>query len=213
MSIINFDELKAYMGGNTLSPNEKELCENIIIPGIQEELEIYLNTKVELVQVRESLQPECDGYVYFTIAPVKEIISAIWSGTGTVPLTINQYVPDPPVVSPSITRPVINRTGTAGTDYAYRLNTGYMGLPGLYGGGMTPYMVMDYIAGYDCTNDNSLKMALLRVTSREVERQFDTTAGIRSGTLENVSESDLRPKGWTREELKAFDRLKRRVIM
>lgn len=214
MSVISFEELSAYMGGSAnITPGQKDLIRSVVIPGVQEELEKYLNTPVELVQVRESLQPETNGCIYFTVAPVKKLLSAIWSSAGAVPQTITQYQPDPVLMDPSITRPVINRTGAAGSAAAYRYDTGYSGLPGIWAGTAAPYMVVDYIAGYDGTNDSSLKMALLRVTSREVERQFDTSVGIRNGSLENVAPSDERPKGWTREELRSFDRLKRRVVL
>jgi hypothetical protein len=213
MSIISFDELSAYMGGPSVTPAQQALIENIIIPGIQEQLEKYLNCTVELVQVRESLQPESDGYVYFTYAPVRFILSATWSTTGAIPLELQQYQPSNIVVDPTVTRPVINHTGLAGSDSPYRYYTGYGGFGAFAGGWVAPYLVMDYIAGYDGTNDNALKLAQLRVTAREVERQFDTTMGIRSGSLEAGGESDTRPKGWTADELKQFDRLKRRVIV
>lgn len=211
MSIITLSDLSTYMGGNTLTPTQQTQVTNTIIPGIQEELERYLNTTVELVQVRESLAPECDGYVYFTYAPVRQILSATWSYTGAQPVTITQYVPPTVSVDPSVTRPVIDRTTVAVTDSSYRFNVGFA--PAVFLSGPQPYMVFDYIAGYDGKNDKGLKLDLLRVTAREVERQFDTSVGIRSGSLEPAAESDTRQKGWTKEELASLDRLKRRMIL
>lgn len=216
MAVITLPELTSYMGGNPaqspLTQSQQELVSTTIIPGIQQELEKYLNMTVELVQVRESLAPEPDGFIYFTYAPVRKLINAVWSQTGAVALELNQFTPDPLVVDPSITRPVIDRTATSATSSSYRYYTGISSFPGLYSGVNPAYMVVDYIAGYNGSADQGLRTALLRVTAREVERLFDTVAGVRNGSLENVSESDTRQKGWTVEELQALNRLKRRVI-
>jgi len=212
MSIVSWSDLSTYMGGPNVTPNQQSLITDTIIPGVQQELELYLNTPVELVQVRESLTPEQDGYVYFTYAPVRKLISASWSVDGAQPITLVQYEPDPVAVDPSVNRPVIDRTATAVMASSYRYPIGLTGFPGVYASGVS-YVVFDYIAGYDGTNDKALKLALLRVTAREVEREFDTTTGIRDGSLEPAGQSDDRPKGWTDDELKQFSRLKRRVIL
>jgi hypothetical protein len=210
MSIIDLAELVAYMGNPELTSAQELLCTSVIIPGIQQQLELYLNRPVELVQVRESLRPEADGYIYFTYAPVRKLIAATWS-SAVEPVVYTPYTPAPPVLDSGITRPVIDLTAPSVTGSAYRHYMGVSGFPGLFIG-RDAYVVADYVAGHDGRNDMALKTALLRVTAREVERQFDTTLGLRSGSLENASESDERLKGWTRDELKGFDRLKRRVI-
>ncbi len=214
MSLISIDDVVAYMGGgNTLTPSQQEVIEGILIPGIQEELERHLNMPVELVQVRESLTPGADGFVYFTYAPVRKIISALWSQAGSQPITVTQYVPDPVVVDPSVTRPVIDRTATSTPFDAYRYNVGFTGFPGALIGMGPAYIVFDYIAGYDGVQDAALKTQLLRVTCREVDHQFGTQAGVRSGSIDAITDNDTRPKGWQPDELKALDRLRRRVIV
>lgn len=213
MALISVDDVTTYMGGgDTLTPRQKEFVEDFIIPGVQEQLEKHLNTTVELVQVRESLTPGLDGYVYFTYAPVRRIISAVWSQTGAVPVNVGQYVPDPYVVDPSITRPVIDRTAISTASDGYRYQTGFAGIPGLLIG-PPQYMVFDYIAGYDGTQDQGLMLDMLRVIAREVEHQFNTSAGVRSGTIDAISEADTRVKGWTADELASLNRLRRRVIV
>lgn len=213
MSIIGVQDVTTYMGGNTLTPAQEVMVGEIIIPGIQDQLEKYLNTMVELVQVRESLCPEQDGYIYFTYAPVRKLLSVIWSQSGAQPVSVTQYVPDPIIADPSITRPVIDRTATSTIPDSYRYYVGQMGLPGLYSGSNPPYLVVDYIAGYDGVQDSALKLAMLRVIAREIEHQFDTSSGLRNGSIEAVADSDTRVKGWTPDELHALDRLRRLVIV
>jgi hypothetical protein len=213
MSLLNIDKLLTYMGNPKLTPAQKDLTVQDIIPGIQGELEDYLNTYVELVQVRESLAPEADGYVYFTKAPVRQLLSFQWSAAGALPITITSWAPTPVVPNPYVERPVVDRTAVGTTPSPYRQYVGLASVPGLHSG-ITPYVVVDYIAGIDGPNTiPSLITSLLRVTAREVDKQFDTTAGLRTGSVEAAAESDNRPKGWTDAELKRFQRYKRRVIL
>lgn len=214
MSIVSISDVTTYMGGDTLTQGQRDFVSSTVIPGVQQELETYLNTPVELVQVRESLTPETDGYIYFTYAPVRRVLSVVWSAEGAVPLTLTQYVPPSPVPDPSVGRPVIDRTAPAATSSSYRYQVGLQAFPGvILASNYVPYVVVDYIAGTDASKNAGLKLAMLRVIAREVERVFDTSSAIRSGNLEPATQSDTRIKGWSLEELKAWDRLKRRVIL
>jgi len=213
MSIVSLTDVTTYMGGDTLTPDQKTFVTNVVIPGVQQQLEAYLNTPVELVQVRESLAPETDGFVYFTYAPVRKLLSLVWSSTGATPLTIMQYVPDAIPVDPSVSRPVVDRTMAATSASAYRYQVGLQNFPGYVASSISPYVVADYVAGVDASKNAGLKMSMLQVIAREVERVFDTSSAIRNGSLEPATQSDTRIKGWTMEELKIWDRLKRRIIL
>lgn len=211
MSVITLEDVKTYLGGK-LTPNQEDLVSNLIIPGIQGELETYLNTFVELVQVRESLQPEADGYVYFTHAPVRRLLNIQWSQVGAAPITVQQYTPPEFPLQPGITRPVVDHALTSSTASPWRYNIGLIGFPGLFISSQPAYVVTDYVAGLDGGAEPAIKMQLLRVTAREVEREFDTSTGVRAGVLEPASESDSKPKGWQPEELQRLKRYKRLVI-
>lgn len=215
MAIVTVDELAPYLGGLTLTPEQEGIAETIIIPGIQEELELFLNRPLEPVQVRESTYVDYEGKVTLSVSPVWRILSAQYSDGVVVPTTV--YYPPVTSQDPSVQRRVdLSAVGMGALPY--RLPVSALGLSmASYGFGYgylnQTYLIVEYIGGYLGYTDNALKMNVLRVVARECERMFDDTASVRQGQLEAAGESDKREKGWTEDELNRLRRLKRRVIV
>jgi hypothetical protein len=207
MAIIKLEELTAYMGGITLTTPQQGITETVIIPGVQQELELYLNRPVEPVQVRESTLSDELGWVTLKVTPVYKILGARYSDGNAI--TISTYYPPALVEDPSTQRRV-DYSGLGMAALPFRFQTAALGLPALFAPNL--YIVVDYLAGYFGYTDEALKLAILRVCAREVERQFDDTVGLRSGSAEASGDSDNRRKGWMPEELEQLKRIRRRVI-
>lgn len=206
--LVTADELTAYMGGVQLTNEERDITESVILPGVQQDLELFLNRPVEPVQVRESLLVDEYGYTVLTVTPVWKIIK-VQQSDGAV-ITGSSYVPPAMVDDPSTNRSV-DYSGLGEYPLPFRYNVGSWGISAAWGGPAT-YVIVEYIAGYKGYTDKAIKLAILRVAAREVERQFDNSVTLVGGSVEAVQDSDSRIKGWTQEELNRFRRIRRRVI-
>lgn len=82
MTIVSVPELVDYMSNVTLTADQLEAAE-LVLEGVQGELEVYLNRPVEPREVTEVLQ-SLDGYVRPRITPVVQVLSV--TGLATVPL-------------------------------------------------------------------------------------------------------------------------------
>ena len=210
MAIVEIDELVAYMGGVMLTTDQQAVTTSIIIPGVQQELEMFLNKPVEPVLVRESTLPDCDGFITLKVAPAWRINSVRYSDGNTGPTTSTYY---PPALVPDhATTRVVDYSIQGMAALPFRHNIHSLGLSAAYGWGYGTYVVIEYIAGYLGIYDEALKLGILRVCAREVQHMFDDIVGLRSGTVEASQTSDDRRKGWMPEELDRFRRLRRRVI-
>lgn len=209
--LVSVDELINYMSESTFSSSQREKATGVLA-GVQAELEDYLKRPVELVQIRELLRSDVDGIVNVSVSPVVKVVGfsiARPDQTWTTPPVEGDspYVPPPMVRDPDLSTEarLIDRVGPS------------WGSPEIVAGGIKvngknmPYVV-EYIGGYDGNLDSSLKTAIMRVAAREMERDTDDTLTLRAGDAEMANESDDRQKGWTEDELKRFDRIRRRVV-
>lgn len=209
MALVEVDELVSYMGGITLTTAQKTHVQEVILPGIQQELENYCNRPLEPVIVREGLRPDDRGFLWFRVTPIHEITSVTRSDGSTV--TLNTTPVAPTVSNPDDLR-VYDEWGTPEL-YGYQLSAfslGYMGYPTMVA---TPYYLAIYTAGYNGFVNEALRLDIMRVGARECEMQFDDTMSLRGGQTEAASDSDSRVKGWTQDELSKWDRLRRRVAV
>lgn len=233
MSLVNVEDLTGYMGGITLTPLQEARVGNVILPGIQGELERHLNRKLEPVLMRESLLPDDRGYLVFTEAPVWEVMSVTRSSDGAAvpfpPPVIAQPVLTVPAKYDGIVQTVVDRAGLGMDAKSYMMPVaanGLLGFTGLdyisvmgYGAldGFYPEIsfVCTYVAGYKGVDDPDLMLDILRVAAREVERMFDDTMSLRDATVGQTENSDSSwrgaSKGWTVAELDSWNRLRRRV--
>jgi hypothetical protein len=212
MTLVTIDELTTYMGGLKLTENQRGITESVILPGVQQDLENYLNRPVEPILIREGLRPNDNGYVFFRTTPVHKIISIVTSsGQDT------EYAA--PTV-PELSNPGEYRTYDEwGDPELYKYHVGVMpggfslGYYPSFGGYSMPYYRVEYVAGYNGYVNEALKLDITRVTAREVEAQFDDTLSLRGGGTEAAQDSDNRVKGWTQDELEKWDRLRKRVAV
>lgn len=227
MTIVNADELIAYMDNINLDDAQRALVENDILPGVQGELERWCNRPVEKVHVRETLTTDYMGIIRPTVSPVWQTLSVVDFNTNNpVPFTA------PPVqaqITPSSEDiRVIDLSEQSALPYEITVISGAYpnvgdafltqgGIPiyGQYpiGTVVVPQYVVEYIAGYDGTVDKTLRMDILRVAARECERQFTANMQISDGQAANAKTADGRQKAWTQDELNKYGRLKRRVVV
>lgn len=213
MTLVTGDELVAYMGGLELTQDQMGIIETVILPGVQQDLENYLNRPVEPVHVRESVRADDSGFLYFRVTPIHQILSVTQSDGSTA-----GYSPDTkPAMTPVGDYRQLDEWGDPDL-FGYQLESigfGPAGFGSIYGYptlGRQAFYRVEYIAGYNGYVNQALKLDLLRVSAREVEMQFDDTMSLRGGSTEAASNSDAREKGWSEQELVKWDRLRKRTV-
>lgn len=209
MTLVKIEELIAYMGGLKLTDKQYGITESVILPGIQQDLELHLNRPVEPVIVRQSVRPDDNGFLYLDVTPIHEIRSVTYSDGTSVQLAVVAK----PVITPVEDYRIYDEWGDPDL-FGYQLSAA----SGVYPSysmlltGVRPFYRVEYIAGYNGYLNEALKLDIMRVTARECEAQFDDTMSIRGGSTESASDSDERTKGWTEDELTKWDRLRRRTM-
>ena len=224
--LVNIDQLTAYMGGVNLTPKQRDITSNVILPGVQQELEEYCNRPLERIHIRENRPVDDRGFIVFTVAPVWKInfIADIHGVKLTLPPGPDNSTPLDDFVEVAGMRNVDKSHAlNLGRSYEYFIGT-CAGVGGPYwpltiaganaiGGTMQePYWTCDYIGGWDGANEEGLDLAIMRVAAREVERQFDDTQSVKGGNQDVAQDSDTRDKYWTEDELTRWDRCRRRVL-
>lgn len=221
--LVTLAQLKSYMGGIELTPDQETHVTTVILPGVQQELEVHCNRPLEPVHMRESLTVDERGYIIFTVTPVWKL-NFIMNGSTGVMLTL----PTPPT-APNDLPPFVVDVGMRNVDKVGSEPAQIVGLPFEYfvGGGLVTSnywpltvpntyeatWVADYVGGWRGYEEQGLDLAILRVAAREVERQFDDTMSIRGATQDTAMDSDPRMKYWDQDELYEWDRLRRRVVL
>lgn len=209
MTLVSVDDLMDYMGGLTLTQTQIDHTNNFILPGIQQDLETYLNRPVEPIIVREGLRPDDRVFLWFRVTPIHVVQSVTRSDGSAVTL---ETIPLAPTISNPADLRIYDEWGVPEL-YGYQLSafsSGYVGYPVM---SSAPYYIATYVAGYNGYVNEALMLDIMRVSAREVEMQFDDTLSLRGGQTEAASDSDNRTKGWTQEELMKWDRLRRRVAV
>lgn len=217
--IVTLTEFRNYLGGANWSPTQEA---NVIqtLKGTQQDLEDYLNRPLELIQVREQGQLDWDGVLYLSVTPVRKIIK-LESTSSMPPMTIPG---DPYTVTPAVMErdelitasdPRLVHDRLYPTVGAPQLVPGGVLVGSLaYGGTVyTDWWACEYIGGYNGLVDQGLKLAIMQVAARTVARNHDVVINLRGGDATQATMSDDRPKGWSVDEKKQWDRLKRRVVV
>lgn len=197
MSLVTVTDLREYMSGISLSASQLRTAE-LVISGTQQALEIYLNRPLELVQVREKRRTTPTGDLILSVTPVYTVISLRRLGHAEV-LTL----PD------KDTTPLSDEDVDRIWDAMSEDNPTVPG--GIYTGIGPGWYVIEYIGGYNGYVDDALKLAILEVASRTMTNNHDDTLTIKDDIAREPT-SPPRPKGWQPEELKMFDRLRRRTV-
>lgn len=215
--LVQVDDFLQYLGGIALEAREAEFVERFILPGIQQQLESYLNRPVEPVQVREPRRPDWQGNVLLSVTPVWKVISIDYTGQSTqVPGTYTPGALTPDSIADRVLD--LGLYPQSGTPYMQPVSSvvNVFNYSPLYTYSLNPanppYVWVNYIGGWNGYTEVGLQLAIMRVAARETERMFDDTLSLRAGSAEVTTLSDIRLKGWSPEELMEWDRLRRPVV-
>ena len=177
-----------------------------VIAGVQETLEAYLNRPVEPVQIREVAVANFQGVLYLSASPVWEVISC-GTTVDTAPLTRT--------ITPVQERsPLLQEDGRLIDKWPTAAGSFYRLVPGGLNVGMPGYaFYVEYIGGYKGYLDEALKLAIKRVAAREWASNHIGGSGNRVGQAEQTEVGDARFLGWSADELKMMQRLRRRLVV
>ena len=197
MAIVTVAELREYMSGVSLTASQQKAAQ-IVIEGTQEELETYLGRPVQFVQVREKLRSDGSGDLTFSVAPVQKIISLRMLGQAT---------------GPSLTTDITPLSEAEAERVVDRMSLQNIIIPGgAYVGRAFSWYIVEYVGGYSGYADKALKLAIMEVASRTMTVNHDDVISIKDDFAREPNNEARIQKGWRDEELKRFDRLRRRTV-
>lgn len=205
VSVIDF---RRYMGGMNPLPGQTETIA-MILQGVQEQLEVWLNRPVETIQIRENVRSDRQGFLHLSVTPVQRVLSiGVTSASDVAYPEENVVEKYPMVLDPSIPEDsrLVDRSPRYASNYGREYGGIRVNMP------CTWHMV-EYIGGYDGTNDHAMKLAILRVAAREYRKNNVSMAGLAEGTVDEVQPGDDRDVGWAANELKQLERHRRRVYL
>ena len=191
MGVVSVPEMTNYLSGlNVTDIQEQSL--SAIINGVQSELERHLNRPVQRQRVMEEADPDYSGNVFLGVTPIVEVY-------GIYPVGADG--------GPDLAHPIGNSTTPLGS--FFRKNSSYLRLGALTGG---PVYV-DYLGGINGDQNPGLKIAIMRVAAREYMHQHGDSMSLSNTESRPESDPTPTPKGWTVDELRGFDRYRRRVVL
>lgn len=147
MSIAGVDELIDFMSNVSLTADQREAAE-LVLEGVQAEVETYCNRLLEATEIIERLTPDEYGHVYVTQTPVTEILHVRTPPPSPLPVP---YVP---------------------VDVYHEFFDGWLVVNG-YGA-----VEVRYKAGLPAHAYRFLKLEVLRIAAREMEDRHDDTLGV-----------------------------------
>lgn len=205
--LVSVPEFRRYMGGYGPQEGQTEVIA-MILQGVQEQLELWLNRPVEIVQIRENVRSDRQGYLHLSVTPVKKVISV------GVTTAIDTLTPETEVKNPyTIVRDPALDDDARIIDKAYRSASTMREYGGLRVNSPCSWFTVEYLGGYDGIHDTALKLAIMRVAAREFRKNHIDTIGLREGTPDETDPGDDRNIGWTKDELTQLERIRRRVYL
>lgn len=210
MSLVTAEDLSNYMSGINMNNRQKNVAQ-MILDGVQAELEMYLNRALEPRFVREAVQTDSSGYADVSFSPVSRIV-ALYKVTS---MLFPQYS-ETELWTPGEEEP-FEFEGPKFDLVPYNYGADLIVPGGAMLGVPHAYFVIDYITGetnFITPHLPALKIAILRVASREFQQMNDDTVSLRrTGTEVPVDPIPPQRRGWYQNEKAEFDRLRRRVIV
>lgn len=202
--LVSAQELSDYMSGIRLNEAQMRSAE-AVLAGVQSDLEDYLHRPVEPKRSRELVRVDRSGYVNVRNTPVTAVLRVQNYGS-TLPAVPRNVVPNyTPATIPDL--PV--------SDYAPINNGDNIIVPGgVKYGNPGDHVLIEYMAGGSKRIIDKLpqiKLAIMRVAAREVQFMHDDTMSLRNGNATPPADT-IPQKGWTEDELRRFDRLRRRMV-
>jgi hypothetical protein len=197
MALVTVEELRAYMSDVNLTQSQWAVAQDVI-DGVQEELELFLNRPLELVQVRERVPADEAGYAILSVTPVRQVLSVQSSTTSYVESTV---VTREPLLDADVNR----LNDKVGLQNAIVPGGIYVGQPGRW-------YIVEYIGGWNGYVGEGIKRKIKEVASRVMTARHDDSMTVKGGIGTNPDAATT-PQGWTEEELRSCSRLKRRVLV
>lgn len=199
MALVTVADLRSYMSDISLNAKQQAVAQTVL-DGTQQELETYLGRPLQPVQVRERRQSNSRGDLVLSVTPVYQVLSL--RTVGSTEFTTLQEPDTTPLTEGDVDRmwdamPVSNMIVPGGV---------YAGRPGVW-------FIVEYVGGYNGFVDDALKLKILEVASRTMIVEHDDVLTIKDDIAREPSRAANMQKGWMEEELKRFDRLRRRVAV
>lgn len=208
MALVTTSELSSYMSATPITTAQVASAK-AIIEGVQNELEMYINRPLETRIARELVRTDTVGFARLRSAPILSVTKVSYVNTGSLtPLEMMDYQIDDLFESPSITT-----YDLVPANFGYGLITS----GGVNLGSPNTYFVVEYTGGggdHITQYLPSIKLAIMRVASREWQHLHDDTVKLNNGDIgDAVDPGEAKLRGWAPEELAKFDRIRRRVIV
>lgn len=198
MALVTVEELVEYMSQINLTDNQKIAAQQVL-DGVQQQLESYLNRPLSPVRVREAGMSDWSGVVRASVTPIHSVIS-VEAMHGTAVEQEPTITPVPPEdaerIYDAISTTKIESTVVPG---------------GIYVGGTGAWYVIEYVGGYKGYVDDGIKLDIMRVAAREMTENHDDVLSIKTDFAAEPN-APVIVKGWQDDELRKWDRQRRRVI-
>lgn len=201
-SFVKTPALIAYMSGIGLTADQTSALQDVL-DGTQRELERYCRRWFQRKTWVEWLTPDEFGRLWPTSVPVLSVSDP----AGLTPYQDNSLRGWSPVGSPIS----LGQLGGGIDRYLMQGVSGGVISDGFAGGAN---VLTTYIGGLDPDGDDiqDVRTGILRVAAREAEVRHDDTLDPSDLEARNPAQHDKRTIGWTTDELKKFDRLRRRTV-
>jgi hypothetical protein len=208
MAIVDVDDLRDYMSGIGLETSQWAAAE-MVLDGVQHELELHINRPVQPTLVREWKSVQSDGYVRLSVTPVHTIRSVV-SAEGAVSPDGTAFTLSP-LDKTDFENNYANKVPTAFN--AYHPSKGGLYLTDVGWGMLGTFVVVEYVGGYVGWSDAAIRYKILEVAARIMTNNHDDTTSIADGVVRPASPDPVQARGWTEDELRRFDRIRRRVVV
>lgn len=197
MALVTVTDLREYMSNVSLNAAQTRTAQ-VVLDGTQQALELHLNRPVQPVQVREKRRANNSGDLHLSVAPVHTVISLRALGSADEATFTTDITP-------------------LSADEADRVWDAMSVEDAIVPGGLSSlspgaWYVVEYVGGYNGWADDALKLAILEVASRTMTVNHDDVLTIKDDMASEPGRTASLVKGWTEDELKRFDRLRRRLV-
>ena len=197
--LVSVAELRQKLNGVRF--NDGQVSEaTILLSGLQEEIETFLNRPVEPTLVRELASADANGIARLAVTPVISVFEVSRFGT-----TNNTVTSSWTSIAPK------DRDGyPEGRKMAF-MGNGYIVPGGVRVGVPGVSYFVEYVGGLTGTPVAGIKRAILQIAARTWTAERGDAVALQDG---NPSDTDnlVGPSGWTYEELGRFARYQRRVV-
>lgn len=185
MAVVTTRELSNYMSGWRYT-TVQEIDAQAILDGVQSELELYLNRPLQMRRLVEDVTTDFRGYAYLKVTPITAVHGL--------------YRTDREGQQGELITSLPSNFFRRGANY-------------LITGSANSRLIVDYTGGVNADINPGVKLAIKRVAAREFAYKHDDAVTLDNTEGRPSEDPTPVPKGWTDEELKKFDRLRRRVIV